>query len=215
MNQPFQTGPHRTTGSDGLSTDVSFPPTQLFPTRDPLPEPARRDLIDRLNRDLADTTFLLTHTKFAHWNVKGMAFWGLHDLFDELAAVLAVHIDHIAERVTALGGQAMGTAGMAVANCRLPAMPSDAVTGGEYVDLLAERLSFHDTNLYDDIDTATSYGEPDTADLLNEVSREVTQYLWFLEAHLQSLPNAGPSSGQGESTTRQEPSLQPPPGRGP
>jgi starvation-inducible DNA-binding protein len=98
------------------------------------------------------------------------------------------HADLIAERITALGGQAMGTAGMAVSGCRILPMPSDVVTGVEFVDVLAEGLAVHDANLYGDIQTANQYEDLDTADLLNEVSREVSKGLWFLEAHRQTQP---------------------------
>lgn len=159
-----------------------------FPTRSYLPENVRRPVVQQLNRALADTTVLMTHANFAHWNVKGMSFWGLHELFEELAETFAEHADLVAERITALGGQALGTAGMAVSRCRIPQMPSDVVTGDEYVDVLAERLAVHDANLYQDITTANQYDDLDTADLLNEVSRDVSKALWFLEAHRQTQP---------------------------
>lgn len=169
---------------------------QLFPTQNYLTEDVRVAVVDLLNGALADSTVLLTHAKFAHWNVKGMEFYALHQLFDEIAETVEHHIDEIAERVTSLGGQAQGTAGMAVSNCSLPSMPADAVTGQEYVGLLADRLAIHDANLYEAINTANGYGDPDTADLLNEISRDVSHYLWFLEAHLQTRPVA-PSGSRG------------------
>lgn len=160
----------------------------LFPTQNYLPRDVRESTIEMLNRSLADTTVLLTQTKFAHWNVKGIQFYSLHLLFDEIAESLEHHADEIGERITALGGQAMGTASMAASNSTIPRMPTDAVTGQEYVEILADHLAIHDSNLFESIETAQSYGDADTADLLNEVSREVSKHLWFLEAHLQTEP---------------------------
>ena len=51
-----------------------------------------------------------------------------------------------------------------------------------------------------EVDTATDAGDVDTADLLNELSREGSQYLWFLEAHLQTQPTA-----QGQGTAGWQP----------
>ena len=160
----------------------------LFPTQNYLPRDVRVPIAETLNRVLADTTILRTQVKFAHWNVKGRDFYGLHELFDETAEELEEHADAVAERIAALGAQAMGTAGMAIENCSVPPMPSDAVAGMAYVELLADRLAIHDANLHEAIQTAQGYGDLDTADLLNEVSREVSQQLWFLEAHLQTQP---------------------------
>ena len=188
----------------------------LFPTQNYLPREVRVPVAETLNRVLADTTILLTHAKFAHWNVKGSDFYGLHELFDEIAEDMEEHADLVGERIAALGAQAMGTAGMAVENCSLPPMPSDAVTGMEYVEILADRLAIHDANLHDAIQTAQGYGDPDTADLLNEISREVTQQLWFLEAHLQTQPVGAapvadsPGTGENQQAPRTSPGTQPP-----
>jgi len=182
----------------------------LFPTATYLSERVRVPIIQQLNDLLADATVLLTHAKYAHWNLKGMDFIGLHELFDETAETLEDHVDLIAERATALGGQAMGTAGMAVSNCSVPPMQPDAITGAEYVELLTDRLAIHDANLHRAIEMANQYGDDDTADMLNEISREVSQQLWFLEAHLQTRPTSSvPVGGQsqeaigGQQTTSQ------------
>lgn len=168
-----------------------------FPTSSRLPEQVRRQVIQELNQVLADTTVLLTHARFAHWNVKGMAFYGLHELFEDVYEMLAEHADIVGERITALGGQALGTAGLAVRNCRIPAMPTNIVTGQEFVQALAERLSVHEAYVRNAITAAEEIEDPDTADLLNEISREISQILWFLDAHLQTQPlSTGGGPGQ-------------------
>jgi len=59
---------------------------------------------------LSDTIDLQTQAKHAHWNLKGLQFFELHQLFDQIAAHLEEHTDPIAERIVALGGFAAGTA---------------------------------------------------------------------------------------------------------
>lgn len=188
MSQRYQSSDGQR--STGQQTQSNGP---TFATRNYLSEDVRMPVVDMLNRTLADSTVLVTQAKFAHWNVKGMEFYGLHQLFDEIAEVLEGHVDLVAERITALGGQARGTAGLAVSNCTLPQMPTNLTTGQEYVQVLADHLATHDANLSEAIDAAENYGDVDTADLLNEVSRDVSQYLWFLEAHLQTQPIGGGS----------------------
>jgi starvation-inducible DNA-binding protein len=168
---------------------------QQFATRTYLPEQTRTTSIQRLNRCLADTTVLLSQARYAHWNLKGAEFYQLHELFEDLAEVLESHADDIAERATALGGQALGTARMAVSTSHVQPLPGTAVDGLEFVSLLADRLATHDANLSHDIEATTDAGDVDTADLLNEVSRDVAKYLWFLEAHLQSQPVSGSAGG--------------------
>jgi starvation-inducible DNA-binding protein len=185
MSLPPEVGASQTPDQRPLSIDEGWQRVPLFPTQNHLSEDVRTFVTERLNRTLADTTILMMQAKFAHWNVKGMAFYSLHQLFDEIAEGLERHVDQIAE-ITGLGGQARGTAGMAVARCTIRPMPTDAAAGEEYVRLLTDRMTNHTTNLFDDIEAATSYGDINTADMLNEISREVSQYQWFLDAHLQS-----------------------------
>ncbi|MFH5800020.1 DNA starvation/stationary phase protection protein Dps [Haladaptatus sp. CMAA 1911] len=163
-------------------------PARMFFTQNDIADDERRALVELLNQTLADTTDLLTQTKYAHWNVKGQNFYQLHLLFDELADELFEHGDDIAERATALGGEARGTVRMAATNTRIPEIRTNAVTGLEYVEALANNLALHAANLRGGIDAAISHGDQDTADLLTELSREVDKYLWFLEAHLQREP---------------------------
>lgn len=44
---------------------------RLYPTKNDLPAPVRRQLITLLNQHLADAVDLQTQAKTAHWNVKG------------------------------------------------------------------------------------------------------------------------------------------------
>src|SRR3954453_9200199 len=94
-----------------------------FPTRNDIPSDSRTKLISLLNQHLADTFDMMSQTKFAHWNVKGPNFIALHKLFDELAEVLEKHVDEFAERATALGGVALGTARQAAAMSHVPEFP--------------------------------------------------------------------------------------------
>ena len=142
-------------------------------------------MIELLNQSLADATDLMTQTKHAHWNVKGKEFQQLHELFDEQAALLQGHMDLLAERVTALGGSAMGTVRMAANESRIQAYPEDVVVDVEVVGALADRFAHHAELLREDIDAAMDAGDEDTADLYVELSREIDKQLWFLEAHLQ------------------------------
>lgn len=143
----------------------------------------REQVVRLLNQHLADTFDLYSQTKQAHWNVKGAQFFSLHELFDKLAGDLLGHVDTIAERATALGGTALGTARMAAANSRLAEYP-DVVGSRESVEALVERYAALAASTRAAIDTADNLGDADTADLMTGVSRDLDKSLWFLESHL-------------------------------
>ena len=150
-----------------------------------LPEEARKTLVNLLNEQLADLFDLFSQTKQAHWSVKGPQFYQLHELYDELAAQILGHIDTVAERATALGGVAMGTARMAAQNSRLSEFPGSAVSSRESVELLCERYASVAQSVREAIDEAEQQEDMGTADVLTEVSRDLDKDLWFLEAHIQ------------------------------
>ncbi|MBK9314012.1 MAG: DNA starvation/stationary phase protection protein Dps [Acidobacteria bacterium] len=146
----------------------------------------REQIIALLNQQLADTFDLYSQTKQAHWNVKGAQFFQLHELFDQLAAGLLVHVDTIAERATALGGLAMGTARMSAAASRLSDFPADVVGSSETLGAVVSRYADLAATTRVAIETSDKLGDADTADLFTGVSRDLDKSLWFLEAHLQA-----------------------------
>ena len=159
---------------------------RTFDTRIDIPEDARVELVALLNARLADTFDLYSQLKQAHWNVKGSDFIQLHLLYDQVAESVLEYVDEIAERATALGGLALGTARLAAEASSLDEYPLDAVDGMDTVAAIADRLAAYGASVRAAIDASTEHGDLDTADLFTEVSRGIDKHLWFVEAHLQS-----------------------------
>jgi starvation-inducible DNA-binding protein len=155
-----------------------------YPTRIDLPADTRAQLNVILNQTLASSLDLKTQVKQAHWNVKGSDFYQLHELFDEMASELEEYVDMVAERVTALGGLALGTARIAAAKSELPEYPLDIVSGKDHIMALADRYATYGKSVRAAIDQTGQLGDADTADLYTEISRAIDKRLWFLEAHL-------------------------------
>lgn len=171
----------------------------MYPTRIDLLADARVNITAILNRALASTLDLKTQVKQAHWNVKGMDFYQLHELFDEMASELEEFVDMIAERVTALGGLALGTARIAASESILPEYPLDILDGKAHVVALADRYAPYAKLVRDAIDETDDLGDADTADLFTEVSRAIDKRLWFLEAHLQTSVDTYQQNGDGNA----------------
>ena len=159
---------------------------RAFPTRIDVPEEAREPLVELLNERLAEAIDLYSQLKQAHWNVKGRDFIQLHELYDAVAADVLEHVDLIAERATALGGLALGTARIAARASSLDEYPLEAVAGDETIAVVADRLAAFGCAVRAEIDRASELGDQATADLFTEVSRSIDKHLWFVEAHLQA-----------------------------
>ena len=158
----------------------------LHNTKIDLPKDKREKLIEILNGRLADASDLKSQIKQAHWNVKGMSFIALHELFDSIATAVEAHIDLIAERVTTLGGTAMGTVRLAAQNSGLSEYPHEITDGASHVDAVSTALADFGKAVRKGIDDAADLGDQDTADIFTEISREIDKQLWFVEAHIQA-----------------------------
>ena len=156
---------------------------KAFPTRIDIRPETRTAMVALLNRQLAAITDLFTQTKFSHWNVKGPQFIALHKLFDELAEKVEDAVDDVAERATALGGVALGTARMTVAASPLKEFPAGVFAGSKVVAALAEQYAAVGKGVRDAITQATAADDAGTADLFTGIVRMLDQALYFLEAH--------------------------------
>lgn len=155
-------------------------------TKIDISEDIRQQMIGILNDRLADSLDLKSQAKQAHWNVKGMSFIALHELFDQVATEVETYTDTIAERVTILGGTAEGTVRVAANKSSLSQYPMEITDGRDHVDALSTALADFGKKVRENIDEADEAGDMDTADLFTEVSRGIDKLLWFVEAHIQS-----------------------------
>ncbi len=155
-------------------------------TKNDLANGKREKVVEILNARLADAIDLKTQAKQAHWNVKGPHFIGLHELFDQVATAVEAHTDLIAERVTALGGTAMGTTRVVAQKSTLSEYPLEIIDGTAHVDALSTAMADFGKNIRKGINDTDKLGDADTADLFTEVSREIDKLLWFVEAHIQA-----------------------------
>lgn len=156
--------------------------TKFHSTGNDLPAKTREQSIALLNQALADLSDLYSQTKQAHWNVRGKKFFMLHELFDKLAGMVEEHLDDIAERATALGGEARGTLRMAAQASKLPEWPARLAEQEAFTVALTQRFVLAANSIRAAIDTTAGAGDADTADLLTAVSRDLDKALWFLEA---------------------------------
>lgn len=151
-------------------------------TRNTTPADAKARSLHLIAAALAGAIDLQGHARHAHWNVTGPAFIALHELFGQIAESFDEYIDALAERAVQLGGRADGTIRAAAASTSLPLFKADVEGWRALCEQLALSLAAFSTLLRDGINAAAD--DPNTADLLTEVSRDVEKHLWLVESHL-------------------------------
>ncbi len=154
-------------------------------TKNNLKSNAKSVAIELLNARVADGIDLALVTKQAHWNLKGRQFIGVHEMLDGFRTQLDDFVDTMAERVTQLGGTALGTTQVVAQATTLSPYPTDIYAIPDHLAALIDRYGKVANNVRQSIDQATEAGDADTADIFTEVSRGLDKALWFLEAHVQ------------------------------
>ncbi len=148
-----------------------------------LNQDVRTQMVDLLNKNLANTVALTLAVKQAHWNLKGRGFIGVHELLDQAADRLREGADLMAERAVILGGFARGTLEVAAKEAKLEAYPVEMSEIEKHIEELKSRYIFVGGELRKAIEEAGDAGDEDTADLFTEVSRTIDKDAWFIGAN--------------------------------
>ena len=142
-----------------------------------------KELIESVNKQVANWTVLFTKLHNFHWYVKGPHFFTLHTKFEELYNEAAVVIDEFAERILALEGKPVGT----MKEC-LEISSIEEATGSENEQDMVKTLSKDFAKIADElqkgIEIAQKAEDEGTADMLLGVKKSVKKHLWMFNAYL-------------------------------
>ena len=149
--------------------------------------PTTRDQMAALcNEYLAEATALFTIAKTCHYNVTGMAFGPLHELFNEVADLVIGHADDLAERASQLGAYANGTCWDACKARVAPTGPMACADGKDCLKTLENLVGMYANSLRRAINTAAAAGDKATENMLTDMTEEADKALWKITAHLRS-----------------------------
>lgn len=152
-----------------------------------LSDKSREASIEILNGRLADSVMLYTKLRKYHWNVTGIHFESLHELFQDQYKQIEEAIDDIAERVRQLGGMAIGTLEEFKKHSALkeePGVNPDAE--GMVQDLLNDHETIITQLRKDASYTDEELGDLGTSDFLIGLIQRHEKMAWMLRAHLES-----------------------------
>jgi starvation-inducible DNA-binding protein len=146
---------------------------------------SRKQIIGLLNLLLADETVLYLKTRNYHWNVTGMHFAALHDLFEKQYKQLETVIDDLAERIRALGGKAHGTLQEYTAHMRLKEEAGRYPSAPQMVRQLAFDHEAMIRQLRQDAHVATEAQDDGSAGFLGDLLLRHEKMAWMTRAHLE------------------------------
>lgn len=152
-------------------------------TASALTNDARASIADALNQCVADTAVTTMMAQNFHWNVTGMAFGPLHDLFQKMYEDHFIAQDDLAERVKALDAHAQGTLAGMLKRSKITEHEGTA-SAQEMIRMLKEAQETIAGSLAEAGELAAEAGDTLTEDLCIARGQEHEKFAWFLRAHL-------------------------------
>lgn len=146
---------------------------------------------DILNSVLADGNVLYIKLRKFHWNLSGDNFMELHQLFEAQYDAIAEAIDAVAERISTLGGTAIGTTSEFAKHSQLKETPGKVP---DNQGMLRELVTDHESiikalrKFIDDTDK--KYGDMGTSDFLTALIQEHEKMAWKLRKYFKDTPGA-------------------------
>ncbi|MEL6479575.1 MAG: DNA starvation/stationary phase protection protein [Pseudomonadota bacterium] len=147
------------------------------------PTNATDTIIDALTQAVSETTVETMKAQNFHWNVKGMAFKPLHELFQEIYEDHFAAQDDLSERVKALGGHAEGRLSAMVERSKLSESDGQIASVQMIEELAADQETLSKT-LGDLAQSADEIGDIVSHDLAVARQAAHDKFAWMLRAHL-------------------------------
>jgi starvation-inducible DNA-binding protein len=132
--------------------------------------------------------------KHIHWNVVGPTFIGVHEMLDPQYAAVSVMVDDLAERIAALGSEAMGTPGFVAKNRTWDDYSLNRAGVMEHLgglDLVYSGVIKDHRRVMKELEEL----DPVSQDLIIGQLGELEKFHWFVRAHLEN--DAGDLATQG------------------
>lgn len=144
---------------------------------------AQTEIVEALNQSVAETAVTTMLAQNFHWNVTGMAFGPLHDLFQKIYEDHFVAQDDLAERLKALDGHAEGTLAGMIKRSKVSEHDGHA-SDKEMIKMMMDAQETLAKTLAGCGEIAATHGDTLTEDLCIARGQEHEKFAWFLRAHL-------------------------------
>lgn len=149
-----------------------------------LSQDASTAIQEAMNQCVAETVVTTMLAQNFHWNVTGMAFGPLHDLFQKIYEDHFEGQDELAERIKALGGYAEGTLKGMLERSKVKEQEGKA-TDREMIAMMLEAQLVVAATVAQAGELAADHGDTLTEDLCIARGQVHEKFAWMLRAHLE------------------------------
>jgi starvation-inducible DNA-binding protein len=142
------------------------------------------EITSGLTQALAETAVATMKAQNFHWNVKGMAFGPLHDLFQKIYEDHFVAQDDLAERIRALGEHAEGRQSVYLSRSAIKEHDGHASAEAMIAALVADQETLSAT-LRALAAVAENHGDVVTNDMAIGRAQVHDKFAWLLRSHIE------------------------------
>lgn len=144
---------------------------------------SKEAIVEVLNQCVAETAITTMLAQNFHWNVTGMAFGPLHELFQKIYEDHFVAQDDLAERIKALNAHAEGSLAGMIKRSKISEHDGHA-TDKEMLQIMLDAQETTAATLAGAGEIAAEAGDTLTEDLCIERGLTHEKFAWFLRSHL-------------------------------
>jgi len=155
----------------------------LTQTAQTLSTDATTQIAEALNQCVAETAVTTMLAQNFHWNVTGIAFGPLHDLFQKIYEDHFVAQDDLAERIKALDSHAEGTLAGMLKRSKVTEV-DDVPSAEEMIRLMKEAQETLAETIAGAGELAAGHGDTLTEDMCIARGQVHEKFAWILRAHL-------------------------------
>ncbi|WP_404803377.1 Dps family protein [Mammaliicoccus sciuri] len=142
-----------------------------------------KEVIEALNKQVAEWTVLYTKLHNYHWYVKGPNFFSLHEKFEELYNEASVYVDDLAERILAIEGNPIATLREALEWSVIEEAEKN-LTANQMVEQLSKDFTTVIAQLEEGIQLAEKVHDDMTGDMLLAMVTSLEKHNWMLKSFL-------------------------------
>ncbi len=144
---------------------------------------AKTAIVEALNQSVAETTVTTMLAQNFHWNITGMGFGPLHQLFQEIYEDHFTAQDDLAERIKALDAHAEGMLAGMLARSKVKEHDGHA-SDKEMIKAMQDAQETLASTLAGAGEIAAEHGDTLTEDLCIARGQTHEKFAWFLRSHL-------------------------------
>ncbi len=142
------------------------------------------ELVESLNKLLANYSVHYQKLRNFHWNVKGGDFFDIHEKFEEQYNAAKVAIDDIAERIRVFGQTPLSTMREYLENSTIKESGTD-LSAMEMVKEIIKDYEMLLEFMFDAIEQAIDKGDSGTEDMIKSLVKSTEKNHWMMTAFSQ------------------------------